>query len=227
MKLIHVNQARSVWLFDVSDLNPTGRDFTEELVAWIKGRYSFTVAPDVKEVRAKAGTNNPTALMFQRGRFQAGEDSFSEIVSLAIHNDGFVVDTTSSTKEADRFLSDLLGAAAKEFHLAYDPEMVRKRLYVSVLIVKSEMALNTIHHGLAAFAEGISAALGNGLAASFQLAGLQFWTEPNDNGVHKTFTLAPQAGKAFSEHRYFSEAPLQTGDHFRLLEDLERVLVHP
>jgi hypothetical protein len=223
MKLIHVKQARSVWLFDVSDLNPKGKDFTEGLVGWIKNRYSFATAPDLKDVLAKAGTKDATGLIFKQGRFQTMESSFSEIVSLAIHNDGLVVDTTSSTKETDRFLADLLGAAAKEFNLAYDPEIVRKRLYVSIVIVKSEMDLRTIHPGLAAIGKRISAALGNG-AAQFELAGLAFWTEPNDNGVHKTFTLMPQAGKSFSEHRYFSEAPLQTEDHLRVLEDIERAL---
>jgi hypothetical protein len=227
MKLIHVKQARSVWLFDVSDLNPKGRDFAAELVGWIKDRYSFVVTPDVKEVLSKAGTGNASGLIFKQGRFHTPEDSFIEISSLAIHSDGIVVDTTSSTQESDRIIADLLSAAAKEFGLAYDPQIVRKRLYVSTIIVKSEMALGTIHAGLTAFAERVSAALGNGPAPSFQLAGIAFWTEPNDNGVHKTFTLMPQAGKSFSEHRFYSEAPLQTDDHFRLLEDLERVLMHP
>jgi hypothetical protein len=226
MKLIHVKQARSVWLFDISDLNPKGEDFAEELVNWIRDSYSFVVTPDFRDVVAKAGAGNAVGLIFKNGRFQTAEGSFIEITSLAIHNDGIVVDTTSSTQEANRFIADLLSNAAKEFGLAYDPQVVRKRLYVSTLIVKSEMALSAIHPGLAEFAERISANLRNGPAPSFQLAGLAFWTEPNDSGVHKTFTLMPQAGKSFSEHRYYSEAPLQTEDHLRLLEDLERVLAH-
>ncbi len=226
MKKIHVKQARSVWLFDISDLNPKGKDFTEELVAWIRDRYSFVTIPDLKDVLAKSGTDKAIGLIFQRGRFQTADGSFSEIVSLAIHNDGIVIETTSSTQEADRIAADLLSATAKQFGLAYEPDMVRKRLYVSTVIVKSEMALDAVHPGLTAFADRISAALGNGPSPSFRLAGLAFWTEPNDNGVHKTFTVVPQAGKPLSEHRYYSEAPLQTEDHLRLLEDLERILVH-
>jgi len=227
MKLISVKQARSVWLFDVSDLNPKGENFTEQLIDWIRASYNFAVSPDIKEVLAKAGTNDAIGLIFKRGRFQASDGSIIEIVSLGIHNDGIVVDTISSTQEADRFAANILDSAAREFGFSYEPEMVRKRLYVSTLIVKSDMALDVIHPSLAAFAERISAALGNGRGPKFKLKQLGFWTEPNDNGVHKTFTLMPQAAKLFSEHRYFSEAPLQTQDHFRLLEDLEGVLSEP
>jgi hypothetical protein len=223
MKLIHVKQARSVWLFDIQDLNPRGKDFGEELIDWIKDAYSFAVAPDIDKVLTSP--NLPTSgLVFQRGRFQAREDSFVEIVSLTIHNDGIVVDTTSSTQEADRFISDLMESAAKEFGLAYEPEMIRKRLYVSTLIVRLEIAMASFHPGLTAFAERVSVALENGPPSNFQLAGLGFWTDPNDSGVHRTFTVVPQAGKLLSEHRFYSEAPLKTEDHLRLLEDLEKVL---
>jgi hypothetical protein len=234
MKLIHVKQARCVWIFDLQDLNPKGKDVLEDLVDWIKETYSFAVAPDLDKVmpppsKETTGNLSSSGLIFQRGRFQAREDSFIEIVSLTLFNDGIVIDTTSSTQEGDQFAADLLSRAAKEFVLAYEPEMIRKRLYVSTLIVRSEISLSTVHPALAAFGERISKALANGVAPQFQfqLAGLAFWTEPNDSGVHKTFSFMPQAGKSLAEHRYYSEAPLKTEDHLRLLEDFERLLAKP
>jgi hypothetical protein len=105
--------------------------------------------------------------------------------------------------------------------------MIRKHLYISTLIVRSDVSLKTFNPKLAAFADRISEALGNGgspTSSKFQFAGLVFWTEPNDNGVHKSFSLMPQQGKTFSEHRFYSEAPLKTEDHLRLLEELEVIL---
>jgi hypothetical protein len=228
MKLIHVKQARSVWLFDIADLNPTGEDLTEDLIDWIKETYDFANGPDIKEVLAKAGTNNAIALTFQRGRFQTSEDLAIEIVNLTIHNDGIVVDTVSSTQEADRFAGELLESATKTFGLAYEPSMVHRRLYISTLIVKLDVDFHLVHPGLAAFAEKrIPEVLGNESTPLFQFAGIQFWSDPNDGGVHKTFSLMPQAGKPLSEHRYFSESPFTTQEHLRLLEDLEKLLAQP
>ena len=46
MKRIHTKLARSIWLFDVRDLNPKGKDVLGDLVGWIKDAYAFAVAPD-------------------------------------------------------------------------------------------------------------------------------------------------------------------------------------
>ncbi len=220
MKLLHVRQARAVWLFEVQDLNPKGKDFIEELVDWVKDSYDFAIAPDAKDVLSKAGTPDASGLMFKRGRFQAREDSFIEITSLAIHSDGLVVDTVSSTEDSELFLKDILESASKEFGLTYDPAIIRKRLYISTVIAEMDISIEKVHPGLASFAGKISDALGS---SQFHPAGLAFWTDPNDNGQHKTFIVAPQVGRTLAEHRFFSEAPLKTEDHLRLLADLENV----
>lgn len=225
MELISVKQARSVWLFDVDDLNPKGKDILEDLSDWIKDTYQFAHGPNLEEVLAKSGSKDSPGLVFKHGRFQTREDLFIEISSAAIHNDGIVVDTTSSTAEGDRFIEDALKSAAKEFGLAYQPSIVRKRLYVSTLILRSRPGLLfNINPALEAFGERISETIGNTSASHFNLSSISYWTEPNDSGVHKTFTLAPQAGKPFSEGRYFSEAPVKTEDHIRLLAELEQAL---
>jgi hypothetical protein len=228
MKLIHVRQARSVWLFDLQDLNPKGKDVLEDLIDWIKDTYTFVVAPDLEKAlppptKDGISTLSPSGLVFQRGRYQVREDSFIEIVSLTLYNDGIVIDTTSSTQDADQFAVDLLSRASKEFMLAYEPDMIRRHMYLSSLIVRADVSLNAFNPNLAIFAEKISQALGSG-GSKFQFAALGFWSDPNDNGVHRTFSFMPQAGKTFAEHRFYSEAPLRTEDHLRLLEELELIL---
>jgi hypothetical protein len=223
MKLLHVKQARAVWLFEIQDLNPKGKDFIEELVDWIKESYSFIVAPDAKDVLSKAGKPDSPGLIFKRGHFQVREDLFIEISSLAIHSDGVVVDTVSSTEDSELFLKDILESASKEFGLAYDPAIIRKRLYISTVIAEMDLPIEKVHPGLGSFADKISDALGNG-SSRFHPAGFAFWTDPNENGQHKTFTVAPQLGRSLTERRFFSESPLKTGDHLRLLTELEQVV---
>ena len=124
MKLVQIKLARSIWLFDIRDLNPKGKDLVAELVEWIEGKYSFAVAPDPDNPMGEAASaksaappqqpapHGPGGMTFQRGRFQAQEEIFVEISSLTIYDDGVVVDTTSSTEDGDRFADDLLGHAA-------------------------------------------------------------------------------------------------------------------
>src|SRR5437588_11746610 len=99
MKLIHVQKARSIWLFDWRDLNPRGKDITEELIDWIKDSYQFATAPDAQSAHLAvpptgpvSSTQAPEGLVFQRGHFQVREELFIEISSLSIFADGIVID---------------------------------------------------------------------------------------------------------------------------------------
>src|SRR5262245_56703606 len=134
MKLLHVKQARAVWLFDINDLNPRGEDFAEGAIQFIRDRYSFNSGPDYRDVASKAGTPNGISLEFKRGRFQAETGASIEITNLNIHSDGIVVDTVSSTHESERFAADLLESAAAALDLTYEPSMIRARLYISTVV---------------------------------------------------------------------------------------------
>lgn len=230
MKVVHVRLARCIWIFDLQDLNPTGKDFFKDVIVWISERYDFRVPPDPSVLVAgnKSGpAGQATGIVFQKGRFRAQEEAFVEISGLTLYNDGIVVDTFSSTLEGDLFAQDLLASAAREFGLAYDDDTIRKRLYLSELIVRSDFSLDAINPRLAAFAARVGDALPEGLRTQFRIAGISFWSEPNDAGIHRVFTLERQLGKTFSEHRYYSQAPLPTNEHLRLLEELEQVLAVP
>jgi hypothetical protein len=231
MKIIHVKLARSIWLFDLQDLNPSGKDIIEELVGWIKEGYDFKIAPDPAAAMSAnraplggPGNQGPSGILFQNGRFQAREEVFVEISSLTLFRDGIVVDTPSSTLHGDQFAQGLLQTAAQQFALQYDEETVRKRLYVSELIVRSDLSLDVVNPRLTAFASRIREAFFQGSGTQLQAGGISFWSEPNDAGEHRIFSIERQLGKAFSERRYYSRAPLPTDEHLRLLEELEQSL---
>ena len=173
-----------------------------------------------------AGPSNQgsAGIAFQHGRFQAREEIFAEIGSLTLFRDGIVIDTPSSTLDGDQSAQDLLQTAAQEFALAYDEESVRKRLYLSELMVRSELSLEVVNGRLAAFAARIGEAFPDGPGPQSRVAGVSFWSEPNDSGSHRIFTLEHQLGKSLSERRYHSQAPLPTDEHLRLLDELERIV---
>ena len=224
MNLIHVRTARSIWLFDMVDLNPRGKNITEKLVEWVRDKYHFSVAPDSKNLPVVI--NNKEGLVFEHGTFQVGEvsEEISIEVKFTIFNDGIVIDTRSSTADGNRFAEDLLKNAVQEFGLSFDENTVRKRLYFSELIVRSELSLAGLNPISKDFSTHIEAVIPENQRRQFRCAGLSFWSEPGDDGQHKRFVIEREVGRAFAENRYFCQAPTSTKAHLKLLETFEQML---
>ncbi len=219
MELLNVVTARAVWLFDVNELNPRGKSFFSELLDWLKDEYHFEVSPSSVTDLDK----DTKALSFLRGSFQAGDEIFVD-VNLKIYTDGLVADTWSSTRHSEAFLADALKSASEEFHLAYKPEAVRMKNYLSEINVYSEMNLATVNPKLAEFSERISRLVNH----EFEFAGLAFWPRqqtfpPRDIA---SFNLERKLKTDRDEHKYFSRAPIHTDDHLHLLEEIEQAFTH-
>lgn len=236
MKLLHTKLARSIWLFDIRDLDPNGTEILGELIAWIKGRYKFASAPDPSNPvptptppsvpaspQAQRG-QAPGGLLFERGRFVTKEQPIS-ITSLRIYDDGLVVDVASSTADGDLFLSDLMNGAVTQFRLAQNPDVPSRRLYLSELIFRSDMELEALNQHLTSFARSLPSNVGGGRTLPFRVGAIAFWSEPNDAGQHRLIRIERQISKPFSEQRFFSDAPLPTDEHFQVLERFEQLVL--
>jgi hypothetical protein len=233
VRLVHAKLARSIWLFDIRDLNPKGKDILGDLVSWIKEAYDFAVAPDPDNPVPNGAPSMPAAtpqkvsdtvpgLVFHRGSFEAEKEVYISIHSLTIYDDGIVVDAASSTEDGDRFAADLLNRATQDFALAYDGDTVRRRIYLSELIVRSDMDLALLNPVLSRFADRISESSHTlPRVVPFVPGGISFWSEADDAGKQRAFRIERQAGRALSENRYFSDAPMQTKSHFAALEEFE------
>lgn len=169
---------------------------------------------------------NVAGLIFRRGRFQGEEGVCVAIDSLGIYDDGIVIDSGSSTEDGDMFAADLLRAATDEFALVYDANTVRRRMYVSELIVRSDFNLTDLNPALHVLSERISEASHNASRPiPFVFGGISFWSEVDDAGKQMVVRVERQAGKALAENRYFSDAPMHTKVHFDILEEFERIVV--
>jgi hypothetical protein len=232
MRLLNVKTAKSVWLIDLQDLNPTGHKIADDLIVWIKDRYSFdrhvfTDAPDPKG--GSTAQADFHGMKFIAGKFDASDpDGLIQppiIVNLEVYNDGFVAETFSSTRNGDKFIQDLLSSASETMGIRFDESLIRQKFYVSELHVKSDASLEMLNPRLKLFAEKLSKHVTR--RGPFQAASIGFWTDPGRNGGHITFSLERQAGKDFTQNRYFSSAPMPTELHFEFLEELENILLNP
>jgi hypothetical protein len=219
MELLNVKQARSIWLFDIDELNPQGKSIQPELVEWLKDNYHFEKFP-----KSLSALSENKGVAFEEGSYQL-RDEFFISVNLTLYNDGVVADTMSSTEDTDKFIDDALNLAVKDFGLHYTSHLVRQKLYVSELYVQCGRSLGGLNKGLKSFSDRLSS-LSSSTKASFDVSSIGFWADPSASPVQTgPFQFERKAGTAFSENRFYSRAPLPTKDHLALLDDFEHLLV--
>lgn len=219
MKMISVAMARSVWLLDMNDLNPQGRSFLPGLINWLKERYSFPTVPSSPTDLDKQ-TNG---LMFKAGEFQVEQGKVS--VNLGIFTDGVTAETWSSTKDGDLFLDDALRAASNDFGLAYSPEIVRAKRYVSELIVRLDVPLRNINPKVDQLAQKLTKMFERANLPEFEFGGLAFHLD-NSSSSYKPpgFVIERKLDAPFNEERYYSRSPFTTEEHKAAITDVERIL---
>jgi hypothetical protein len=218
MKLVTVNIARSVWLFNTGDLNPRGLDLNPILAA-VKQRYRFKVFPNPDEIRSAPH------VQFGEGAFALSDGGHQiEISKFTIYSDGLVAETRHSTTATDKFLGDLLAYAVGDWQLAFDPRVIKRRAYVSDLVVSADRRIEEATEKVARFSKILSEQYDDG-AKEFHNLGFRLGTDPGSPGVAVTFIFERQAGVPFSEERYYTQAPFTTEKHMDLLNQLEGVMV--
>jgi hypothetical protein len=217
MELLNVVKARTVWLFDISDLNPRGKSIEEDLIDWLKDAYNFTKAPSSPQ-----DLDESKALVFTGGSFQVREEYFIN-VDLRIYNDGLIADTRSSTEDSEAFLKDMLESAAKEFNLVYSARMIRKKLYTSEIDVRTEGHLHNLNPKLETFIYRLAQITGQ---SRIEVAGISLWPETMvlHPQIPMQFRFERKLNAPFSENRYYAVAPVQTSQHLELLNDLEKII---
>jgi len=219
MDLLNVIRARVIWLIYIQDINPYGKNINAYIIDWLNNKYKFLKCPSSIYERNEGG-----ALVFSDGTFK-NKDVVDISVDLAIYNDGFIADTRSSTKDTELFIEDALYSLSKDFGLVYRPEMLRKKLYVSELTLKTERHLNNINPRMQTFIRKITSMIGTDNPGFMELSGLRFWWDTVSPNGQSHFEFERTVNTPFSEQRYYSRAPLHTEDHLSLLNEFEDLLL--
>jgi hypothetical protein len=216
MELVSVATARAAWLFDIAELNPRGKSIFPEILEWLEEEYHFEKAP-----KSATDLDENKAFAFSRGKFQAGEEIFVD-VELKIFTDGLVATSSSSTRDTEAFLESVLKSAAEEFSLAYKPETVRRKLYVSELNVRSSKDLAGINPKLAQVAEKISELLPQNVKLPYEIAGVMISPVQGVSNISiSPFRFERKLNTSPDEHKFYSTAPLHTDEHLELLDWFE------
>jgi len=217
MKVLSVSVARSISLIPTAHFNPKGRNIIPILDA-IKERYFFPIVTPLEKVLGP----EKESVKFEHGSFM-GKDTIPIDVSFAIHNDGIVADTQSSTEDSDLFLEDLLTWLSKEYDLVSQNEIPIKKLYLSELYFTLDKTPQFFSDKIDSFAQKASDNIKNKKVGKFNFQGISLGIDPELSERPLTIRVEREVKTAFSENRYFSSGPLETKDHLSLLESLETI----
>lgn len=211
MELLNVVTARTIWLFDMNEINPTGKNVFPELIEWLKDQYHFEKYPS-----SVTDVDDSKGLAFSRGQFQAREEIFIA-VELKIYTDGLVANTWSSTRDSDAFLVDVVDSAKRDFSLAFHANDVRK-LYLSEVNVRSSINLPSLNPKLIEFSDKISKLTNH----DFEFAGVSFWPRQSHpaNNI-PAFCLERKVKTDGAENKYYSRASFHTDNHLKIIEEME------
>lgn len=214
MRQSAVSLARVLGFVEIADLLTGSKTSASELVTRLVERYGFLKFP-------KALEELDTAKGIE---FIEGAIGDVPIKKFVIWDTLLVLETRINTDVSKRTLEDLLAWGAQELGLNYKPGTIKRFGYISDVSFFSDAAILDVNPAVKSLAT----------ACSDELS--RIWMEPvkyepftvrvGHDPASRKYPIAPfmiehRAESKFSENKYFSEAPLPTDVHWRLLEEFE------
>ena len=201
-----------------TELNPRAAVFYPDLTRAIVARYGFQKFPQTLEEfdEAKGVT------------FAAGRLGNSVIEQLIIYTYGILLDTRSSTEESKLLLEEAMQWGKDELGLVYEPSMIRRWQYASQVTFRSDVPLTGIQTAFQALAGKMNKHVRELTGEDLKYDLTAFFVD-YDQLTRKhplgRFSIQRRDNTPFSENKYFSEAPLPTDVHIKLLEEFEQDII--
>jgi hypothetical protein len=216
MNLLAVENARSVWWMSLEDINPRGLDVIPMLGA-VQQHYNFQKYP----TKSEEIFNAQGGIVFGNGSFKLEDNRQIAIKNFTVYRDGLVADTGDSTESSDLFLVNVLAFLVVHHGLTFSVDMVTRRSYVSELVVRTKLDLNSINGRFKKFSD----LLADAVSTSFQYEAncIRFGTDPTLPGSPAEFKFERRAGVGFPEGRYYSQCPTTTDEHLEILRAFEEI----
>jgi hypothetical protein len=227
MKIRSNVQGRTVALINLDEVLPQQGFHAPDALPLIVQRYGFVVAPNLSDSIHKA---REEGFKFETGKLILPNQQHS-IHDFTVWSDGFVVNAYT-TESGEAFLGDFLTWGSQNLGFRLTLPMITKRLYVNQLVVEFDYApagkLMALHPICKAYNEALRRVYGFELPPTESVT-LKF---DYDHAVAPSAfrTVAPFVVERRENHRFhednvfFTQAPLPTADHIKLIEDFERLL---
>ncbi len=214
MILSAVVLARVLFHLETVDLNPRGTVFFPDLLKGLVEKFCFQKYPQTFEE-----TDENKGINFFEGTFGG-----ITVDKLSIFSGTLVLDTSASTSSSEEILHQALAWASEEFGITYLPSMVRRRQYLSDITFNTDVPILEFNAAVASLRSSLNAEVTGILGYSTSYAPIRFEVDfdKTERPVPSaSFSIHRRGGVPFADNKYFSEAPLPTDVHIRLLEKFE------
>lgn len=210
MKLVEHEMNRAIRLGAVTATPDGQKLFGPALVRAVMERYSFVEGPKtVPEHDLQRGVS------FKHGFFNG------KVIDLfQVYNNGMFAEGKHDTDLNDSFLDDVEQWAKQSVGVAL-ADQAGGRIYMSQLVVQSEIDLTKALAPLQQISKKITSLLNPSVDLPAEVSGIQIATDPSVS-VGWIFRFERRVGAPFGAQLYFSSAPLRTEQHLMLLEHIER-----
>jgi hypothetical protein len=224
MKFIISNYGVAAISVSADDVVPLQGFMTKDVIEFVAQSYTFNVKPNIPP-------GIPPLLMqhlvFQSGIMIEGNDKFPILQMAMIPNGDIVV--ASTTESAEKIMNNFMARLDEAFGFRFQVTKMR-RLYQSNLVVEFDRGLEEKIAALAKIEKILNReierpsmpfkikrlAFGHG---DIKPGGMPMALQSIEGG---DFLIERRSSESYSDNRYFCSAPLQTADHLRLLETLEK-----
>lgn len=217
MELASILLARAIAWIEPTDLNPNGTASYPKIVSALVERYGFQNFPQKPE-----DFNETKGVTFTMGEFGG-----LVIEQLVFYTFGIALDTRSSTDESKEVLEEGLRWAGSELGLRYEPRMIKRwqyasqiSFYTSVPLVRFQSPYKRL---VDAVAESVAEDIGERLPYDMAVLAIDHDQLARKHALGR-FSIQRRDNTPFSENKYYSDAPLPTSTHLRLLQAFEEDL---
>jgi hypothetical protein len=221
MKIISFDSARVTRLFPLEEFAPASGANSPSVLTHIAERYGFNNIPNI----TTREDVNKNGLVFGMGHFQYDGQPFV-ISDFAIYTDGLAA-VAERSEWSDAFLDDITSWVKSEFGFRDISSGIRT-LYSSTVVVDFDTSPLKLLRSFERIAELITSRTVTIVPGRQQMkfARLDFEIDKNDlpgQAAGSKFVIERRAHIGFDQERYFSSAPMRTGDHLAVLEEIERL----
>lgn len=216
MQLNAVTKARTLAFIELDELNLHGKLRMFDVVRPLVEKYDFKSYP------SKLEDFDPE----EKGvSFRSGRIGDVVIDELKIFSHLLYVESLSSTEDSQKVILDMLTWGKEDLGFTYDKKSVRQWAYVSHLVFSTEFPiLRSLSSPLESLAKKVSAHVGDIFKEpiEYDSINMSLGHDPQTRKLNLApFSIQRRANASFQENKYFSEAPLPTELHKKMLEELE------
>ena len=214
MQLVSVPLARVLAYIEGAELNAQGKAFFPEIIGSLIERFQFQKYPKNFEE-----TNEDKGVNFFEGRWKG-----INVNKLTIFTGALIVDTSTSTEASEQVLEEALTWGAQELGLTYKSGMIKRKQYISDIVINSDIDLLAVHPAFANLQKAVTD-VGEQYLWQRRPYELTHFGRDFDHTLNPLiaapFSIQRRGNALFSEKKYFSEAPMPTKVHIGLIEKLE------